>query len=332
MCADAAGGVRLLEERDEAAFQALLRAVYGETYSYRALYDPGGVAEVIRSGRAALFGDFDPSGELLSHTAFLFKDPRGDYAESGMSFRGSRAREGTPDAEVWTRLFAWLAGRCALVHQNTSTWHPLAQRYAQRYMRATPTGIIIDYVIGERLIGLPHRETPMHALTMTSVVDPDRLPPPSRRRLVPPGPWGAWIRGVLGGLGISGCAEADGAAPAAIALEDVERNAALSLVRRVIARGEGAIPIEEALAAPAGRIDLLHLPCDDRMAAFPALARAGFVPVGVRPHATREDEVILQRLPGDRRREAMDAISTMELAPPGRALVSAWREACAQTS
>ena len=46
--------LRQLEERGEPAFVALLREVYGDTYSYRALYEPGGVSALIRSGRAAL--------------------------------------------------------------------------------------------------------------------------------------------------------------------------------------------------------------------------------------------------------------------------------------
>ena len=116
MATDASSGMRLLEERDEPAFVALLREVYGDTYSYRALYEPGAVAALIRSGRAALWGDFDPAGRLLSHTGFLYKDLRGDYLESGLSFRGSRAREGLPDAVVWARLFTWLEERCVLVH------------------------------------------------------------------------------------------------------------------------------------------------------------------------------------------------------------------------
>ena len=94
-------------------------------------------ARAFRSGRRGRRGSQPPA--LLSHTGFLYKDPRGDYLESGLSFIG-RAREGTPDAVVWARLMLWLQDRCVFVHQNTSTWHPLAQRYAARYMRARPTG------------------------------------------------------------------------------------------------------------------------------------------------------------------------------------------------
>jgi hypothetical protein len=335
---DESRGMRLLEERDEPAFVALLREVYGGTYAYRALYEPGGVAALIRSGRAALWGDFDAAGRLLSHTGFLSKDLRGDYLESGLSFRGGRAREGVPDAVVWARLFAWLEERCVFLHQNTSTWHPLAQRYAARYMRARPTGLIVDYVEGERLVGLVHPTTPMQALTMTSVVRPDRLPSPSHPRVVPPGPWGAWLAGVLRELGVAAidASASESAASAStsmrLGLGEIERNAALDLVRRAVTRAPAEVPLAAELEAPAARIDLLHLPCDDRMAAYPEIERAGYVPVGVRPHATRADEVILQRLPGARRREAMAALKAAELLPPGRALVRGWLSACAQTT
>lgn len=332
MTAEEVGGMRLLGEQDEGALVALLRAVYGETYAYRALYQPGGVAALIRSGGVALWGDFDPAGELRSHTGFLFKDPKGDYVESGLSLRSARARPGTPDAVVWARLFDWLAERCVLVHQNTSTRHPLAQRYAARYMRARPTGFIVDYVEGERLVGFAHPETPMTALTMTTVVRPDRLPPSSRPRLVPSGPWGAWLAEVLTSLGVAPAVVGEGEVPFDVGLADIEHNASLSLRRRALVHVAEAPSLQEALAAPAARVDLVHLPCDARMRAFPALERAGFVPVGVRLHATREDEVVLQRLPGARRRWAMDALEAAELLPPGRQLVEGWRTTCARTS
>ncbi len=324
--------MRLLQERDEPAFVALLREVYGDTYSYRALYEPGGVAALIRSNRAALWGDFEPAGQLLSHTAFLFKDSLGDYVESGLSFRGARARAGTPDAVVWDRLLAWLGDRCVFVHQNTSTWHPLAQRYAARYMRARPTGVIVDYVEGERLVGLAHPTTPMQALTMTTVVRPDRLPARPHVVLVPRGPWGAWLGGVFADLEITALPCDATLTLHRLGLETIERNPALDLLRRVVMRPPRGMPLAAALDAETARVDLLHLPCDQLVAAFPALERVGFVPVGVRPHVTRPDEVILQRLPGSRRDDARVALAAAALAPPGRALVEGWLSACAQTT
>jgi hypothetical protein len=63
-------GPRLLGEPDGAALRALLREVYGERYSYRSLYEPAGFAELVRSGRASLWGDFAADGALAAHTAF----------------------------------------------------------------------------------------------------------------------------------------------------------------------------------------------------------------------------------------------------------------------
>lgn len=68
-------------------------------------------------------------------------------------------------------LWAWLGDRCALVHQHTTTQHPLAQRYAERHMRARPAGMAISYVTGERPVGRPHEPGPMHAL----VLAPERV-------------------------------------------------------------------------------------------------------------------------------------------------------------
>jgi len=225
----------------------------------------------------------------------------------------------------------WLQDRCVFMHQNATSWHPLAQRYAERYMRARPTGVIVDYAVDERLVGIPHRDGPMQALTMTSVVRADRVPSPGRRRLVPRGPWGEWLSGLLGSLGIAVIERAPVEAPGELGLEEIERNPAVGLLRRVVVRG-GAAPLEAAGEGGGVRTELLHLPCDGRMAAFPALERAGYVPVGVRPHATREDEVVLQRLPGGRRREAMEALAGAALIPRARTLVEGWRATCARTS
>ena len=95
--------MRLLEERDEPAVVALLREVYGDTYSYRDLYEPGGAAALIRSGRAFLWGDFDEAGHLLGHSGFLCKDPRGaiwSRASSIVARRGRRRTASTTRARA----------------------------------------------------------------------------------------------------------------------------------------------------------------------------------------------------------------------------------------
>jgi hypothetical protein len=322
---ETAAAMRRVEESDEPALRELLRRVYGDTYSYRALYQPGGGAAPQRSPPAQVWGVVSTSGEMVSHTPVHFKDPRGDYVESGMSFRNPRARVRLPDAMVWNRLIARMAARFAFMHQNTSTWHVLAQRYAERHLRARPTGFIVDYVAGEKLSGIEHPDGPMQALTMSTVLRPDLLPPPSLPRAIPDGPWGAWAAAVLGSFGVTAFTTA--AAPAEpLGLEPVEDNPAIGLSRRAV------VPGGARLEPVARRTDLIHVPCDDRMAAFPRLVELGYVPVGVRPHATRPDELVLQHLPGTRRAEAAAALAGAALLPTGRSLLESWLETCARTS
>lgn len=319
-------GLHVLTEDDEPAFQALLREVYGETYSYRALYEPGGVAGLIREGRAKLWGDFDEEGRLAGHTGILFKDPRGDYVESGMSFKRPRARGVTPDALAWPRILGDVAaGRHALVHQNTTTWHPLAQRYAERYMAARASGLILGYAVGERLVGWAPVDRPMDAVTMTSRVlaAPDR---DERPRYVPPGPWGEWLRELFASFGLR--ADVAEGAPPAYAVETFERVEALDLVRRVVVAPTPSVRVEtERVWVP--RTELLHLPTDRRVLTFARFEAVDFVPVGVRLHATRPDEVVLQRLPREDRREALANLRAASLAGTAAPLVQTWMARCA---
>jgi hypothetical protein len=310
-------GMRELGPGDEGALRSLVRKVYGDTYSYRRVYEDGGIAAMIESGKASLWGDFTASGELASHTGFFYKDPRGDYVESAMSLRNPALRPVTPDAEVWRRFFAWLGRRFAYVHQNTTTYHPLAQRYADRYMRAVPAGLVLDYAVGERLAGVERTGAPMHALMMTTVVDGH----PQREVRLPRGPWSAWLAQVAVGLGLAPV-EVDAAAWP-LSATPIEHNAALDLVRRSIGRDRA----RAGAFAPTGtRIDLVHVPLDERMGAVAGLVAAGYVPVGLRAQATRPHEVVLQHLPSDRLARAADAAATMRLAPPGAALVERWRQ------
>ena len=146
----------------------------------------------MREQKATLGGDFDADGQLVAHSAILYKDPRGEYVESGMSLRRPKTPALTADAEVWRRIFADVAPRFSFIHQNSTTWHPLAQRYAQRFMRARASGLILGYAHGERISGLPPPTRPMDALTMTSVVAPERVY--RSRARVARGPVGAMAR------------------------------------------------------------------------------------------------------------------------------------------
>jgi hypothetical protein len=320
---------RLLSADDEPAFQRLLRAAYGDTYSYRDLYREGGLARLLASKRATLFGDFDGDGELFSHTAFLHKDPRGEYIESGMSLRNAWLR--TPgriaDADTWPSLFEAIPRGCAYVHQNTTTLHPLAQRYASRYMRAAPTGFIADYAIGERLTGFDASDAPMQCLTMTTALDGA---PTARDVQLPDTAWSPWITDRLRAWGRRVVA-----APPRRSLEDltltlVEHNPDLSLRRRALDQR----PCAEAISLDDDRprTDLVHVPLDARAGVLPALFEADYVPVGVRPHATRPDEVIVQHLPPARIGSVVGALRAARVhGDEARRLLSDWVVRCDRT-
>jgi hypothetical protein len=150
--------------------------------------------------------------------------------------------------------------------------------------------------------------------------------------LAPEGPWSELIATVLGGLG----AAPRGVVRTAhlrVGLEAIERNDALGLRRRaVVASVAGVADAGSIAPEPGTRVDLVHLPLDERVAALADLERAGYVPVGVRPHATRPHELVLQFLPGALRIEAIAALTAARLTPAGQAFVAAWQHACAQAS
>ena len=319
--------MRELVAADEPALQGLLRRIYGDSYSYRSLYQPGGIAGLLASGRTALWGDFaDDDRALISHTGFFWKDPRADYLESGLSLRHPHLRPVTPDAEVWRRCFGWLDRRAAYLHQHTTTYHPLAQRYAERHMRARPAGFVIDYAIGERLAILACPDGPMHAVMMTTLLADA---PPQPAIAIPRGPWAEFLALAAIGLGLEPRVD-DVAAGGEVSVEPepIEANRELALVRRSVARAGGAAITPAAEA----RVDLIHVPLDRRAAAVPALTEAGWVPVGLRAHATRPHEIVMQHLPDARRGYAIAALATARLGAAAATLAAAWRDGCARAS
>jgi hypothetical protein len=315
-------GVHALRAEDEAKFLDLLRAVYGETYSHRSLYRPGGLKALLDE-QAILWGEFDERGELVGHTGFLRKDPRGDYSESGLSFArpGRVARRVRSDFEgraLWPRLLA--SANTPLVHQHTTTWHPLAQRYAERYLGAKLSGFVFAYTVGERLEGFVSRDV-MDAVALTSVVTPL---PPRAPAMVPEGPMADWLCALFDGFGRPTLRIPSGTRPTPrFRLETFERSEGLDLVRRVVVRSEAT-----TLEPTGNRTDLVHLPTDDRVLAFHTLSRSGYVPVGIRIHATRPDELVFQRLSGHARTEAFTRLTSPEtsLVPSIRPHAARWVE------
>lgn len=319
---------RWLGPADEAAMQALLRARYGETYSYRDLYAPGVLAARWRSGALASLGELDDEGRLVAHTGLLLHAGR-DHAESVMSLIHPRLRTAMSrdeHAEMWRRVLAGLAA-CGYhwLHQHTSTLHPAAQRYARRYMRAAPIGLVIDYTAGETLIGIAGSDAPMQALAMTTPLRPRPEPGP---RHLPAGPWFAWLRERFAGLDAAPAVAVEPRAGDDMVFGPCDSNPALGLVRRAVV-GLGAAGER---GAPA-RVDLVHVPVTDPALVAGASARLladGYLPVGVRP-CLRGDEVVWQRLP-DRAAARAAAGRAVPAGDAHRALFDGWISRCGPTS
>jgi hypothetical protein len=324
---------RWLAEADEPALQALLRARYGETYAYQSFYRPDGLARLWREGSLLSLGEYDDAGLLVAHTGVLLRPGR-DHAESGLSLIHPRRRSAMTRAEhaaMWQFVLSTLAGHVTYLHQYTSTLHPRAQRYAQRLMRATPAGLVVDYTTGERLVGIDSSDAPMQALAMTTVLRPPRRAGP---RHLPGGPWFAWLEALFAGLdAASGAAPpclavpVDEAGGAGLAFDACDLNPALQLARRT-AVGLGPSP---PLAS--ARVDLVHLPVADAdlvARGAGALARARYVPVGVRP-GDGGDAIVWQHLP-DRAAARASAARAVLAGAAAKSLFQSWSELCARTS
>ncbi len=325
-------GVRWLGAGDGPRLVELVRACYGETYSYAGLYRAHEIEALWAEGVLLSLGHEDELGQLDGHTGFWRKDPKGEYVESGLSLIRPRARRGfgVDPTAMWRALLERWSQCAAFIHQNTTTRHPRAQLYAARYMRARPTGWVFDYALGERLVELAEDAAPMHALTMSTALHPAGSESgPGPALAVPRGRWADWLAKLLRGvLPTATVVPVDCSGErASVKLEPIEDNPSLALRRRAVV-GLGAV----ASAMPPARVELVHLPMQPALVAatWASLEADGHVPVGVRPHARRSCEIVLQRLHLDRAREAA---AEMTLAGSHvRELAREWLEACARTS
>lgn len=329
---------RWLRPGDGPRLTALVRACYGETYSQRSLYDAGELDALWASGTLASAGELDERGELVGHTAFWHKDPHLDSVDSCLSFvhPRHRLRAGHDAAALWPFFLEQLGRTYAFVHQATTTVHALAQRYAQRRMRAVPTGLVVGWAVDEDVVGFGRADA-MHAVSMTSYIATTVASP--RRCAVPDGPWAGWLEETLAGGPVPRCAER--VAPETSSqgdgwtLRSIERSAGLSLERRVLAPRPGAEALPAHVWETPARVDLVHLAVDDAgvMARGAPLLRArGYLPVGVRLHLSRPDEIVFQRFAGGAA-AARAAIAGARLAAGApRTLFEGWSEACARAS
>jgi hypothetical protein len=324
-------GVRWLGPGDGPRLVELIRACYGETYSYAALYRPDAIEAAWASGSLRSLGHLDARGRLDAHTGFWIKDPRGDYVESGLSLIDPSARRGfgLDSITMWRSLLERWSRVVGFIHQNTTTRHVRAQIYAGRIMRAVPTGWVFDYALDEVLVGLAETPAPMHALTMTTVLRPSAN---TQILAVPEGPWEGWltemVRGVLPEANVLAVECAGNSGSGRLALESVEDNPSLGLRRRAIVGGGDEVAIEER-----ARVELIHVPMRPEILAtsWATLMTRGYVPVGVRPHQRRTSEIIVQAMAD--RDHCTNAITSMNLAGPRlERLALQWLETCARTS
>lgn len=292
--------IRLLEVADEGAFRDLLESVYGDTYSYRHLSQVGEFSKLLNAGKLMSIGEFDPCENLIGHTSLILKDPEGEFLESGGSFRKHQARGGAlmAHAKFWSKLLPSLGERFTFLYQNTTTFHPLAQRYAKRLMHAIPTGIIFNYTWGEKIPALGDFDEVMHALTMLTVLKKKGL----RKQVLylPVGCWGDWLQAFVELQNLPreiirfDLAESPERVP--YSFTELEWNAPLALLRRRVQFHSR----REAFVRPS-RTDLIHLPCEGpnglKMGAvLKDLSRLNYFPVGYRPRDRNSDEIILQRI------------------------------------
>lgn len=324
-------GVRWLGAGDGHLLVDLVRACYGDTYSYASLYRADELEALWARGTLLSLGHVDDDGRLDGHTGFWRKDPKGEHVESGVSLVRPSARRGfgVDPARMWQALLERWSTATAFIHQCTTTRHAHAQLHAARHMRARPTGWIFDYALGEVLVGLDEAPAPMHALTMSTALHPG-----APALAVPEGPWAAWLAALVHEVLPAAVVTAVPCSRerAELALAPIEDNRSLGLRRQVVTGIAAASEPSRRAAASPVRVELLHLPMQPALvsAAWASLVGAGYLPVGVRPHQRRSGEIVLQRVTAA---HAGAALGSMVLAGARvRRLAEAWREACARTS
>lgn len=327
-------GMRWLNPTDDQVFGRLLREVYGDTYSYREVYEPGGYGRLLLARRIMAVGEFNALGELIGHTAFLLKDPLADYVEQGMSFRrpAERGTDKDSHSKLCMYLFQYMKERFSFVHQNVTTYHPAAQVYASKGWGAVATAFIVDYAANETVRGIEHANTPMNALSMSARLR-RKLPHVSTRAAhLPRGAWGEWLATLLTRVQPEArvvFVEQSAASPEGeFVAERFETNAALQLTRHVLSsRRSSAALLDQA----GSRVSLVHLPTNDaRLIAtqVPRLMAEGYLPVGIRPHGRRADEIIMQYTQMSQAELAARVKTARFASPADQQIFEAWVSLC----
>lgn len=298
------GYTRQLSPLDEEQFIQLLRLVYGETYSYQILYEPGGFSSLLNNKELISFGEFDHQHRLLAHTGFWHKEKNSDYIESGCSFRlaaGSIEFKAKTLPLSWQNCLDKLAFDYAFIHQQCTMSHSLAQRYASQFMKANPCGVILDYAQNEQIRGVAFEKNRMHALMMTTVLKTHGL---AKKTIYISGFFQSWISTIYQNLNLPRTVigiEFNTNTNQAFTLLEIQNNQSISLQRRLVLPCMDAKCVKPSVAFSSMRTDLIHLPMESFSlvnTVFPILLELGYMPCGIRPHVNQSDELILHYLEG----------------------------------
>ncbi len=320
---------RRLTAEDEPAFQELLLSIYEYTYPYQSLYKKNGYADLVNSGNVACFGQFNSENQLIGHTGFFINFKKG-YAISGLSMRvKSFTRINRSDElETWEAIFAWLSRKVKYVHQNTTTYHLLAQMYADRILKSIPTGFVFENAIGVKLLDSKNKDNLTHsinALTQTNILHEE----PLKTVYIDDNKWANWIILCFEGLNRKVIKIAGEEKP--FVLEQLEYNAELDLEKRVVCFDAAAPLPNGPFIKSKCRTDLIYFPCDAGHS-YNILLENEYIPVGVCPNPIGSDEIVFQFIPKNRRADAISNLKDAKLfAEKARLIIKGWIELCEET-
>lgn len=301
--------VRLLPE-DASIVIDLIKAVYGNTYSYKDYYSVDYVQKLLAEEKIISFGTFNDLGELAGHTALIAKDTSCEYYESGMSMRHPRRKpvDKLIEAELFEYIFEFASKKAFFIHQNTTTYHAFAQRYARKFMNTKFCGLIHSYAYGEKIQNIQHSQNSMSAIMYTSILSED--PNQQKDIFLPNGIWGEWLKQIIMNLGVSRnlvFCEAKGYNPSeTMYLTLIEENKYLDLYRFAICDSDfKQFDFDPKLES---RTLLIHMPAKEHLIEkyFLLLLQNNFLPIGIRPHNRRMDEIIFQRISTADLRDKLD--------------------------
>lgn len=314
--------IRWLNGVDEKDFIELLTSVYGTTYSYFELYQQGYYSGLVSKGKLSSYGEFDSvSGKLISHIGFHHKDEKKDYLICGTGFKHPSITK--MDAETqkrnWKYLLSHFTKTHSFIHQETTTYHQLAQMHSQKAINAKATGIILNYVSGEKLAKIQHTEKPMVALTMTTILNSAQ-----QEIFIPAGHWGEWIRLVYNGMGVERTfLSLKSNNLHQYGLNTFEENKFISMRRSSLT---SSILKNDEMEF---RNDLVHVDLTDKNQvnyAFTSLILKNYLPVNIRLGHKRGDEIVFQKLPAERSEYLSQLADAKIFGDRSKGIVKGWIE------